>query len=445
MLARCPAPLAGTVVGTTPDTADLAILAEHTGTPAYVLFEQVLRERHAALRHALAAAEPVRLYYSVKSNLETGVLATVRDLGCGAEVSGSVERLAVERAGFAWDQMIFDGPLKDEDELLRAVTAGVHLINVESEEEIEVLRRVARRSGRRVRIGVRMSPATHRPWYDLLIRTYRGKFGFASDELERLAVLVKAVEEIEWTGLMVHVGSPVMGAGPYLRVLEQCFAAAAQLGRRGITITEINLGGGLPADSMLHLRLSRRARLARLCDQLGILQAPIESSCTLARRIAARAAELQQQYDLPITISLEPGRTLVASAGVMLGRVRVVKPPWIFVDVSLNDLPEKLSFIEWRLAFPSRPQAPATERRHIAGPTLLTQDVLFYDHAVPNLRCGDVIAILDTGAYSIARANQFTRPRPAVYFVDAHGLLHLIRRAETAADVLHTQLTIPGL
>jgi diaminopimelate decarboxylase len=92
------------------------------------------------------------------------------------------------------------------------------------------------------------------------------------------------------------------------------------------------------------------------------------------------------------------------------------------------------------VAFPGRSGAPLTQRRHIGGPTLATQDVLFYDCSVPDLRCGDTLAILDAGAYSIARASQFTRPRPAVYFVDARGALHLIRRAEAASDVLQTQI-----
>jgi diaminopimelate decarboxylase len=426
--------------GTAPETADLLSLAQHTGTPAYVLFEQVLRDRYAALRRALAAAEPVQLYYSVKSNFETGVLVTLQDIGCGAEISGAVERLAIERAGFDWKRVVFDGPVKSEDDLAYAVSHSVHLINVESEEEIEVLRRIARHTGRRVRVGVRVSPTLRAPSYSLVIRTYRDKFGFCVQDIERLAELMRRTEEIEWVGLMVHVGSPVTHAEPYLRVVEQCFAVAARLRRRGIYIEEINLGGGLPADSMVSLRISRRIRLARLWERFGRLEARTESSCTIAERIAARVVELRRRHDLPATIALEPGRTLVAGAGMMLGRVCAVRPRWIFVDISLNDLPEKLSFTERRLAFPGRSGAPLTQRRHIGGPTLSTQDVLFYDCAVPELRCGDSIAILDAGAYSVARANQFARPRPPVYFVDARGTLHLIRRAEAAADVLQTQM-----
>jgi diaminopimelate decarboxylase len=110
-----------------------------------------------------------------------------------------------------------------------------------------------------------------------------------------------------------------MRAEPYLRVMDQCFAAAARLRRRSIFIDEINLGGGFPADSMLSLRISRRIRLARLWERFGWLEARTESSCAMAERIAARVVELRHRYGLPATIEFEPGRTLVASAGIMLG------------------------------------------------------------------------------------------------------------------------------
>jgi diaminopimelate decarboxylase len=430
---------AAAVFGVTPKAADLAALAAHTGTPAYVMFEQSLRDHYAALRHALAAADPVRLYYSVKSNFETGVLATLRDLGCGAEISGGVERLAVERAEFDWSRVVFDGPLKDEVELARAIADGIHLINVESAEEIATLRRLAQRSGRRVRIGLRVEPALPPPKYHHIIRTYRQKFGFPIADIDRLADIIGRADELEWTALMAHVGSQVTRAERYLATLDQFFAAAARLRQRGVQIDEVNLGGGLPADAMLNLRVARRFAFARVAERFGVMQAPMESSLSMAARIAARIVELRRRYDLPLTVALEPGRTLVASAGVMLARVGVVKPPWVFLDVSLNDLPEKLSFSEWRVQFPTRATESATQRWHFGGPTLATQDVLFYDHPAPPLQVGDPIAILDAGAYSIARANQFTRPRAPVYFVDARGALHLIRRGETAADVLHTQ------
>ncbi|MBI4516120.1 MAG: alanine racemase [Deltaproteobacteria bacterium] len=428
--------------GVTPEAADLCGLAERTGTPAYVLFEQTLRDGYAALQAALATAEPVRLYYSVKSNFETGVLAALCDLGCGAEISGSVERLAIERAGFPWRRVIVDGPLKDEQELTRAIDGGVHLINVESEAEIATVGRLARRAGRRVRIGVRIGPLRRPAARHLVLRSYEHKFGFRLSEVESLAEVIRRAGELEWAGLMTHVGSQVTHAEPYLQALEECFGVAARLRQRGVHIEEINLGGGLPADTMVNLRVARRFGLAPLWERLGWLQAGAQSSLSLAQRMAEHAIALRRQHQLPAVLALEPGRTLVAGAGLMLGRVRVVKPPWVYIDVSLNDLPEKLSFSEWRLKLPAHAGAAATRRWHFAGPTLAAQDVLLYNHPAPAPECGDTVAILDTGAYSIARANQFTRPRAPVYFVDRHGQLHLIRRAETAADVLHTQLPV---
>jgi diaminopimelate decarboxylase len=441
MLGTSPS-VASPVFGTTPECVDLAALAAHTGTPAYVLFEESLWAEATRLRAALAPADPVRLYYSVKSNFETGVLATLRACGYGAEISGGVERLAIERAGFAWNHVVFDGPLKDAAEVDRAIAAGVHLLNLESADEVALVRRVAQRAGRRVRVGVRVQPPLAAPAYHAVVRTYRGKFGVALAALDRLAGVLRDAPELQWTALLTHLGSPVTRAEPYLGALGHLFAAAARLRSHGVIIDEINLGGGLPADRMVHLRVSRRFALARWWERVGWLRAPAESGHTIAARIAERAVALRRQHGLHVAVALEPGRAVVASAGVMVGRVHAVNPPWAFVDISLNDLPEKLSFVEWRVAFPTHGAESPAHRWHISGPTLATQDVLFFDHPGPALRVGDPIAVLDTGAYSIARANQFTRPRPPVYFVDRSGHAQLIRRAETAADVLATQLAV---
>lgn len=425
---------------TLPETADLRRMAEATGTPAYVLFEQRVRDNYRELREALAAAEPVRVYYSVKSNFEVGLLAVLRDLGCGAEISGAVELLAAQRAGFAWKEMVFDGPLKSDADLAAAIDDGVHMVNVEFAGELDRLGSLARRAGRRVPVGVRIDPTHRPPWYHLIVRTYRGKFGLSAGALLPLAKRIARSPEVEWRGLLTHVGSQVTAAGPYLAALDRMFALAARLGEHGIRVDEINVGGGLPAAGMLNLRMPRRVRLSRFAESLGVLRRRAATSREIAQRIAARTVALRRRHGVAAALAVEPGRALVADAGIMLGRVHALKPPWVFVDLSLNHMPEKLSLAEWRLVFPGFEPNAGWRRGHIAGATLMTQDVLAYDCYLPPLREGDIVAVLDAGAYSISRANQFTRPRPPVFLCDRRGTLNLIRRAETPADVLNTQV-----
>ena len=147
-----------------------------------------------------------------------------------------------------------------------------------------------------------------------------------------------------------------------------------------------------------------------------------------------------QRLKMRPVLTTEPGRSLVNNAGVVVGRVRVVKGSWIFTDISLNDIPENLFFSEWRVFYPSRMHEPSVRKMHLSGPTLATNDVLFFDIEAPDVRPGDPIAIFDTGAYSISRSNQFTRPRSGVYFITSAGTLEVIRRRETVEDVMRTQV-----
>jgi diaminopimelate decarboxylase len=149
---------------------------------------------------------------------------------------------------------------------------------------------------------------------------------------------------------------------------------------------------------------------------------------------------LVQKTGLKPRLAIEPGRCLVANAGAVVGRIVVVKNDWIFTDVSINDIPESLFFSEWRLAFPGQSPAAKGHRYNIAGPTLLTQDVLFFQREVPDPREGASFVVLDTGAYSICRASQFTRPRIACYGIEDDGTVSVVRRAETVEDVLSTQV-----
>ena len=120
--------------------------------------------------------------------------------------------------------------------------------------------------------------------------------------------------------------------------------------------------------------------------------------------------------------------------------MRVVKGSWVFTDVSINDVPENLFFSEFRLFYPSRMREAPTQKVHLSGPTLATNDVVMFDVEAPELRPGDPIAIFDTGAYSISRSNQFTRPRSGVYFVAADGRVEVIRHRETVEDVMRMQV-----
>jgi diaminopimelate decarboxylase len=208
---------------------------------------------------------------------------------------------------------------------------------------------------------------------------------------------------------------------------------------QGTNIEELNMGGGYPAQSMRNYRLSRRIVLAQILERFGRNEARTAPIAEFGEAITERFHALAQKTGIKPRLALEPGRCIVSNACAVVGRVRVLKNDWLFTDISINDVPENLFFSEWRLVFPGQSPKAGGRQLLIAGPTLATQDVLFFQKPVPPLTEGAPMAILDTGAYCVARANQFTRPRNAVYAARMDGRIEMVRRPETCEDVLSTQ------
>jgi diaminopimelate decarboxylase len=240
-------------------------------------------------------------------------------------------------------------------------------------------------------------------------------------------------------GLHAHIGSQILSPGLYVEALTALFGLAADLRRSGLAIEEINIGGGFPAQSLRALRLARRIRGARLLERFQLLEKrtpPIEE---FGRTISECYRASCREHGFAPRLTVEPGRMLVNNACVLVGTVRLLKQNWVFTDISVNDVPENLFFTEWRVFFPDKMTQPTVGHANLSGPTLSTYDVLFFQKEIPALEVGDPLVIYDTGGYSIPRANQFTRPRNAVYFLSRDGELRLIRRRETVEDVVRMQ------
>jgi diaminopimelate decarboxylase len=294
--------------------------------------------------------------------------------------------------------------------------------------------------GRSVPVGVRIDPIVKNRSYSKVISTYKQKFGFPVNQCDEVFALAKRCKHVQVVGLHAHIGSQILKPDIYVRNLNVLFELAARLKQSGINIQEINMGGGFPAQSMRNLRLSRRVKGAALLERLQLLEARTSGISEFGQSIEAAYKQACQRWNINPRLTTEPGRSLVSNASVIVGRVRRVKDNWVFTDISINDVTENLFFSEFRLFFPNNMQKPRTKKAHISGPTLATNDVIIFEAAVPELKPGDPVAVFDTGAYSISRSNQFTRPRNAVYFHGADGELEVIRRRETPEDVLRMQV-----
>jgi diaminopimelate decarboxylase len=419
---------------------DVAELARRYPTPFYLLSQQQVRRNFQAFKDAFSGADGgIRIYYSVKSNFESIVLRTLAEMGCGSEISGAMDMELAKRAAMDPDHVVYDGPYKPAADIEAAIEWGVHIINIESLTEARVVNDVAKKLGRKVDVGLRVDPVLSKPYYDKVITTYRKKFGYPTDQAAEIAAQIAALPNLNLIGIMTHIGSQVFTPNRYLIALDKIFELVGQLKQRGIEIREVNMGGGYPAQSMRNLRLSRRFVIARLLERFNRIDVHAASISEFGAKMTERYNELKRTTGLTPRLAVEPGRCIVSNACVVVGKVLIVKNDWLFSDISINNLPENLFFSEWRTSYPGHRPNEETQTYNIAGPTLATQDVHFFQRRVPDLKEGDTMAILDTGAYSIARSNQFTRPRVAVYGVKDDGEIALVRRAETVDDVLVMQ------
>lgn len=418
----------------------LGQLARKLDTPFYLISESILEDNYRRFFGSFSGVKDFAVYYSVKTNFETEVLRALQRLGAGLEISGDLDLQLALKAGFEPNKIVFDGPCKTERELELAAHQRVHLINAESVDEIGRIDSLAQHLSRMIDIGVRVDPMTRRPYYDKVITTYKQKFGFPIDRSHEAIDAIRHCGHIRLAGINAHIGSQILSPGPYVHALNALFRLAASLRQEGFPISEINIGGGFPAQSMRNLRLSRRMRGAQILERFNLLEKPTPSIEQFGEVIANCYRSNSRLHGFAPRLTTEPGRSLVNNACVLLGSVQLVKSNWVFTDISINNVPENLFFSERRIVFPDKMLEEPRAKAHISGPTLATNDVLFFEKEIPQLAPGDPVALFDTGAYSIPRANQFTRPRPAVYFLNKEGKIRLIRRRETVEDVLQMQL-----
>ncbi len=420
---------------------DLAELAARFPTPFYVISQAQLRNNYEQFLQAFSHVDGgLSVYYSVKSNFESMVLKTLAEMGCGAEISGAMDMELAKRAGMKPSQVVFDGPHKPTEDIEAALDWGVHLINIESLTEAREIDRIAGRRGVKLKVGLRIDPILSKPYYDKVIATYRKKFGVPIDQAEEVGAQINALPNLQLVGIMTHIGSQVFHPTRYVTTVEKIFGLVGALKNRGIIIEEINLGGGYPAQSMRNLRLSRRFRIAKLLEKFNRIEVAASTIHDFGKQIGDKYNEMKRTTGLTPRLAIEPGRCLVSNAGAIVGKVLIIKNDWLFTDISINNLPENLFFSEWRMLFPGHRPNSKGRAYNISGPTLATQDVHFFEKEVPPVGEGSPMCILDTGAYSIARANQFTRPRIAVYGIRDDGSLSVVRRAESVDEVLKMQV-----
>lgn len=377
----------------------LEALANAVGTPAYVYSASSLREQYGRLDEALAGV-PHRIHYSLKANANGAILGLLRSLGAGADVVSGGELFRALRAGFAPDEIVFGGVGKTARELVEAVQAGIKLINVESEAELRLIDRLAREQGVQAPVGLRVNPevAVENPHAYIRTGEKGHKFGIPFDEALSAARTALALEHVTLLGLDMHVGSQLTRFDACARALERLVELSAAMRTAGVTTLRwLDIGGGLavPYQDEAPPDLAEYAAIVR--------QAATQSGLELL---------------------LEPGRFLVARAGVLLTRVLYRKRSGgreiAVTDAGMTELLRPSHYQAYHRIEPAttRDDAPVGPI-DIVGPVCESGDFLALGRELPDPRPGDILVVHTVGAYGSSMASTYnSRPRAAEVLVD---------------------------
>lgn len=450
------------------DGVDAIELVGKYNSPLFVFSEPRTRHNIERLKRAADAVDrPVKFCYASKANSNMAILKTVLESGIDVEVNSGGELFKALRAGFKPDQIIFNGTSKADDEIDDAVRAGIYAINVDSLYEIELVER----SVERLRAnGIDVAPAriTLRLVPEIGTRSHLGlqtalltsKFGMSSSEvLDAFRRGLRNPQLIHVSGIHIHVGSQTPDVEPFAEAFKSMWEHLVTIYREtGHALEHINLGGGIPVNY-----LRDRSQADQLPEhERDMLGAELEPSDVLteALRVAresARAANAEHLLD-QVTILLEPGRSVIADAGLVLTTVRNIKTRpetgdvWLLTDAGYNIMLSMNNY-KWyyHLISASRAGERYEEDYKVAGPLCDSGDVYFdieregrlpdYRKLPANVAPGEVLALLNCGAYSLAQMFHYNgRPLPAAVLLRGNGKIDLIRRRDTYEDLIASDI-----
>ena len=404
------------------EDCSLAELAQRYGTPLYVYSQRAMREALAGYQRALAGRDHL-ICYAMKANSSLAVLQTFAQAGCGFDIvsGGELERaLAV---GMAASKIVFSGVGKTRAEMRRALDVGVMCFNVESEAELEVLSQLATAAGAVAHVSLRVNPDVDAGTHPYISTGLKGsKFGIAHEHAVACYERAASLPGLKVIGIDFHIGSQIGEAGPYLDALDRMLELVEAVEARGIAIHHLDLGGGLGITYADETPPSAEALVKSLLE------------CIDARGHGHRK------------IMVEPGRSLVGNAGVLVSEVLYLKPGeqknFCIVDAAMNDLMRPAMYQAWMNIVACRLRDEPPQVCDVVGPVCESGDWLGHDRALA-VRAGDYIAVLSAGAYGMSMASNYnTRPRAAEVMV-AGEQAWLIREREQVSDLLRGEHLLP--
>ena len=402
------------------EECNLSELAAEHGTPLYV-YSRATIERHWHAFDKAAGDVPHLICYAVKANSNLAVLNLLARLGSGFDIVSGGELARVIAAGGDPAKVVFSGVAKTEAEMQEALRQEILCFNLESEPELERLNRVAGEMGKVARISVRVNPdidaGTH-PYISTGLK--ENKFGVPIERALLLYRRAAQLPNIEIVGIDCHIGSQLTELEPFLEAMDRLLALIDRLASEGIHVHHLDVGGGLGVN---------------YSDENP--PHPEHYAAALKAKLADRDLQL----------IFEPGRAIVANAGVLLTRVEYLKEGedrhFAIVDAAMNDLIRPSLYGAWMNIIPADRSLERPARRYdVVGPVCETGDFLGKDREL-GLAPGDLLVVRSAGAYGFAMSSNYnTRPRAAEVLVDGADA-HLVRQREPLAELWRLENTLP--
>jgi diaminopimelate decarboxylase len=402
------------------DGVPLAAIADAVGTPAYVYAGAVMRER---LRDFVAAfaGQRVMVCYALKANSNLAVIRTLAEAGAGADIVSGGELQRALAAGVPPHRIVFSGVGKSRDEMVLALDAGIAQFNVESAPELITLGEAAAARRLRAPVALRVNPDVGAETHDKISTGRRhDKFGVAYDQAFETYEMARRLAGIELVGLHLHIGSQILSLAPFEAAYRRAIELVRTLGAAGVTLRRLDLGGGFG--------VPYRA------------EPPLD--------IAAYAALIRSlTTSLDVELVFEPGRYLVAEAGVLLSRVLYVKEdgerPCVVLDAGMNNLLRPALYDAYHPIVPvaEPPVAAPYAAVDVVGPICESTDVFARARDLPSMRAGDLVAFTGAGAYGAVMASDYnSRPRAAEVMVEGTEFAVVKPRIDPAAGFADERL-----
>jgi len=395
-------------------------IAGTVGTPCYIYSYTALRDSFLSYRDAFSEVDTL-ICYSVKANSNLAILKSFADLGSGYDIVSLGELLRVKRAGGDLSRVVFSGVGKTAQEMKAAIEAGILFFNVESEEELHLLNRVGIELGSKAPIALRVNPDIDPKTHPYISTGFKkSKFGIEIGRAVEVYKEANRMEGIEVIAIDAHIGSQIFDLTPFVDSVKKLVGLADNLCNAGIDIRYIDIGGGLG------ISYRKDEKPPHPGQYSGVI--------------------INEMRDKPYKLVLEPGRSLIGNAGMMVTKVLYLKEgtakKFVIVDAAMNDLIRPAFYESYHEILTVRESSDTSGIVDVVGPICESGDFLAQDRELPAVKSGDLLSVLSAGAYGFVMSSNYnTRPRVPEVLVRG-GDFSVVRERETYDDLLK-QESIP--